>query len=321
MTVIYLDSVFVLNSLMDYLLTLCAARLAGIPLRRGRYLLAGLLGGAYAAAVFLPGLSFLGSLPAKLAAGVLLALTAYGGEEKLLRLTLLLFAVSCAMAGCVLGLGLLAGGGVPMAGGVFYTDVDARVLLIGTGAAYLVFSVVFRASARHGVRGDLLPVRVCILGRESTFTALHDTGNTLRDPASSAPMLVVGRGGLDRSLPREISSLLTADALEHPASVLERLAAAAPALRPRLIPYRAVGVGSGLLLTIRSDWTEAAGKRYAGLPVAIAPTELGTGYSALWGGAVKRRKDHGKLERVVAPAAGADGSASAAIRDLLHRRQ
>ena len=54
MTVIYLDSVFVLNGLMDYLLALCAARLAGIPLRRGRYLLAGLLGGAYAAAVFLP---------------------------------------------------------------------------------------------------------------------------------------------------------------------------------------------------------------------------------------------------------------------------
>ena len=48
MTVVYVDSVFVLNALMDYLLVLCAARLAGIPLRRRRYLLAGLLGGAYA---------------------------------------------------------------------------------------------------------------------------------------------------------------------------------------------------------------------------------------------------------------------------------
>ena len=38
----HVDSVFVLNALMDYLLVLCAARLAGIPLRRRRYLLAGL---------------------------------------------------------------------------------------------------------------------------------------------------------------------------------------------------------------------------------------------------------------------------------------
>lgn len=110
MTVVYVDSVFVLNALMDYLLVLCAARLAGIPLRRRRYLLAGLLGGAYAVAVFLPGLGFLSATPVKLAAGILLALAAYGGEAKLLRLTLLLFAVSCAMAGCVLALGPGGGG-------------------------------------------------------------------------------------------------------------------------------------------------------------------------------------------------------------------
>ena len=63
MTVVYVDSVFVLNALMDYLLVLCAARLAGIPLRRRRYLLAGLLGGAYAVAVFLPGLVKCGFAP------------------------------------------------------------------------------------------------------------------------------------------------------------------------------------------------------------------------------------------------------------------
>ena len=148
---VYVDSVFVLNALMDYLLVLCAARLAGIPLRRRRYLLAGLLGGAYAVAVFLPGLGFLSATPVKLAAGILLALAAYGGEAKLLRLTLLLFAVSCAMAGCVLALGLVAGGGVPMVNGVFYTDVDAKVLLTAAAAAYLVLTVVFRAAADHGV--------------------------------------------------------------------------------------------------------------------------------------------------------------------------
>ena len=43
-------------------------------------------------AVFLPGLGFLSATPVKLAAGILLALAAYGGEAKLLRLTLLLFA-------------------------------------------------------------------------------------------------------------------------------------------------------------------------------------------------------------------------------------
>ena len=45
MTVVYLDSVFLFNALIDYLLVLAAARLAGIPLHRGRYAFCGLLGG------------------------------------------------------------------------------------------------------------------------------------------------------------------------------------------------------------------------------------------------------------------------------------
>ena len=266
-------------------------------------------------------LGFLSGLPAKLAAGALLALAAYGGEAKLMRLTLLFFAVSCAMAGCVLGLGLLAGGGMPMAGGVFYTDVDARVLLISAGAAYLVLSVVFRASARHGVQGELVEVRVRILGRTAALTALCDTGNSLRDPATGAPVLVAGLGRLDGALPREVRALLTEETLAHPASVLEQVARAAPALRPRLVPYRAVGVSGGLLLAIRSDWTEAAGERYDGLTVALAPTELGPGHSALWGGGRKRRGSHEELERAPAPSAGPCGPAAAAGGGLLHRRQ
>ena len=44
MTVVYVDSVFLLNGAMDYLLLLCTARLAGLRLRRGRYALAAVLG-------------------------------------------------------------------------------------------------------------------------------------------------------------------------------------------------------------------------------------------------------------------------------------
>ena len=63
MTVVYVDSVFLLNGAMDYLLCLVTARLAGVPLRRMRYFLAALAGGAYAVAVFLPGCGFLGQAP------------------------------------------------------------------------------------------------------------------------------------------------------------------------------------------------------------------------------------------------------------------
>ena len=90
MTVVYVDSVFVLNGIMDYLMLLGTARLAGVPLRRRRCLLGAILGGAYAVAVFLPGLGFLAAGPVKVAAGVLLSVAVFGGQAHLLRLTVLL---------------------------------------------------------------------------------------------------------------------------------------------------------------------------------------------------------------------------------------
>ena len=307
MTVVYIDSVFFLNTLMDYLLVLSAGRLAGIPLRRGRYLLAALAGGAYAAAVFLPGLGFLAAGPVKLAAGVLLSLIAFGGEAHFFRLTLLLFSVSCAMAGCVLALGLVTGNQVPAERGIFYTDISAGILLAAAGGAYLVLAVVFRAAVKHGLQGELVPVRACVSGKTAGLTALLDTGSGLREPSNGRPVLVTAPGALDGLLSREARAVLTPEGLASPADLLEPLRQIAPELRPRLLPYQAVGTAQGLLLAIRMDWAEIAGERCPGLTAALSPTALGNGYTALWGGEIGKGGRHETVTGTPLAAAGAAG--------------
>ena len=76
MTVIYVDTLFLLNGIIDYLLLLAAARLAGEPLRRLRFGAAAALGGAYAVAIFLPGMAFLAGPWCKLASCVLMLVVA-----------------------------------------------------------------------------------------------------------------------------------------------------------------------------------------------------------------------------------------------------
>lgn len=53
MTVVYLDRVAVLNLLVDYLLLLATATLAGTPLRRLRFGVCAALGALYAVLVFI----------------------------------------------------------------------------------------------------------------------------------------------------------------------------------------------------------------------------------------------------------------------------
>lgn len=282
MTVVYLDSVFLCNALLDYLLVLTAARLAGIPLRRGRYALCGALGGLYAAAVFLPGGGFLAEGAVKAAAGVLLALTAFGGERRFLRLTLLTFALACGLAGSVLALSLLAGERIPAVNGIFYTDISPRTLLLSAAGAYLLLTLLFRSTAAHGLRGELLPVTLSLLGQTVRLTALRDTGNSLRD-GDGTPILTVEADSLPM-LPRELTAL-------PPSEALPWLRQRSPELRPMLLPVR-TAAGSGLLLTVRCGWAEIDGQRYDGLRAALTHRPLGSGYTALWGG--EGRKSCGK---------------------------
>ena len=136
MTVVYADSVLLLNTAMNYVLLLGTARLAGRPLRRKRYALAAFLGGVYAVAVFLPEMEAFGTPLIKLSVGIFLSLIAFGREEKLFRLTLIFFGLSCALAGGVLGLSFFAKSKTPMVNGILFADVNGSVLLVAATAAY-----------------------------------------------------------------------------------------------------------------------------------------------------------------------------------------
>lgn len=284
MRVVYADSVFTLNAVMDYLILTAVAKLSGQPQRRGRYLLTALLGGGYAVAVFLPGCGWLGSWWGKLLAGGIMAAAAFWGQERLLRLILLTFGISCGLAGSVLALAALTGSTIPMAGGVFYTDVDVRVLWLAAGGAYLLLTVVFRASARQGLRGDLLRVRLYLSPKRSVrLTALRDSGNSLRDPISGQPALVVSYQALTGVWPPPVDRLMEGYPRRGAAELLPLLHEAAPELRFCLLPYRSVGVTDGLLAAFHCPLAEIGGQRYRNLTVAVSPTALGDGYSALWG--------------------------------------
>ena len=82
---------------------------------------------------------------------------------------------------------------------------------------------------------------------------------------------------LDRE--REALSRLEA---EGAAAVLSRLG---PGSGFRVLPYRAVGVRSGLLLCFRADWAQADGRELGEITVALSPGAVSEGgAAALWGG-------------------------------------
>ena len=286
MTVVYIDQVFALNLLLDYLLLIATARLAGTPLQRKRLLLCATLGGAYAAIVFLPGCSLLGHPLLRLCTGLVIALLAYWPLQHRVRMTALFFLISGALGGIVLALGLSIG----YRGNILCALYDGRFswpLLVGTTLGLdLLLHLLFRQGARHG-EGELMRIQISVNGKEQQIIALHDTGNTLRDPVNGQPVLVMEENCL-----QDLWDAETEEIMRRTSSAEETIASlhrCGRGLGFTLLPFHSVGVSSGILLAVRSDYIRVGRANYPRAWIALTKNAVSDGgaYHALWGGTKK----------------------------------
>lgn len=255
---VYLDLVVLLNFLVDFLLLLGTNRLSGFPLGPGRSAAGAVLGGVYSGACLLPGFGFLGSALWRTVSLGCIGVLAFGWGRSAWKRSGIFVLLSMAMGGIALSLGR--------------SSFPSLVL------SALSVWLLCRAAFGESVGGrEYVPIE--ITGREGQIRlmALKDTGNTLRDPITGEPVLVIDGAS---------AGVITGLSEKDLATPLETLAAR-PVPGLRLISYRAVGVSGGMLLAMRFEKVKI-GPREQSAVVAFAPGGLGNGnaYQALIGGTI-----------------------------------
>lgn len=256
---VYLDLVVILNFLVDFLLILGTNRLSGHNAHTKRAALGAVLGAVYATACMMPGFSFLGHTLWRLVFLILMSLIAFGWSNGALRRGILFTFLSMALGGIALGLGNGSFWGI--LAGAFGVTVACAVGFCG----------------RPGQQ-RYVPVKIEYGNQRLHLTALLDTGNTLRDPVSGIPVLVV-----DGSIGRKLLGF-TLEELAHPVETLANNRNRGL----RLIPYHAVGQPAGMLLGLTVDSLSIGGKNEQ-MILGFAPQKIGQGkpYQALAGGNIR----------------------------------
>ena len=271
METIYIDRLFILNLIIDYLILLGSARVCGLMLRRWRYFLAAVFGALFAAMSVIPGFGFLTLLPLKLAAGIIMAVIAFGKEERILRCTLVFFAVSSLFGGAVWAISVQSGASL---GSLVYTPVSMPVLVLSFAIIYGALSLIFRRTVKNADRA-VYDVRIEFSERSVQLRALSDSGNSLYDPMTGSAVMICSAASLAPLFPEQTELLKSSDAAEIVAQ--PQLAG-----RLRLIPYSAVGTASGLLPAFRPDRLTVDGKLRDDIVVAISPTDTcGDGFDCI----------------------------------------
>lgn len=268
METIYIDSLFFINLIINYLIILATGKICALPLRRIRYALSAALGAVYSVLLILPSLEFLAAVPMKLALAGFMVTAAFGGERKIARCAVVFFAVSAAFGGAVYAASMLGG---TAGGSGLFVPVSFRVLVLSFAICYAALTIVFRRSAKR-VQRQIIRVKMEFRSRGIDIRALRDTGNELFDPMSGRSVVVAGCTDLLPLFTPEVASCLKisdpADALFSISEIPEYVGAF------RLIPYTSVGVSRNLLLAFSPDKLYFDGCEVKDYLIALSPTRF-----------------------------------------------
>ncbi len=239
MNIIYLDILFLVNFICDYILLLCTARVGGAVIHRVPILLSSILGGVYGCLCSLPDLPWLGHPLLKISCSVLLCLISFSGEHHLLRCTCIFLCIS-----------LMAGGFLSAAtmtyNGIQYIPMHFKSLLPAFCIVYCILSLFFRNIPQLHRRAHHT-VTVSLNNQSVSFRALRDSGNELYDPITNRPVLICRPDTLYPLFSRSV----TWD--DDPYRQFAYLSSLEPyQSRMRLIPCCTI-TGSGILLAFHAD--------------------------------------------------------------------
>lgn len=259
--VVYLDKVFLGNLLVNGLILWAAGRLSQTRVRHYRVLIGSGLGSLYSLAFFLPGCEQLFTFQVKVIISLAMVAAAFAPlpPRKFILCLSFFYLVSFAAGGTVIGFLYLAGHSGGFARADNFTAIVDRFLwpglLLAMAALWAGVELLPRYfRGRQRLEAVKMPLTIFFEGQGVTVRGLVDTGNSLCDPVSGEPVVVVEHGAIREVLPgpmREAGSC-TGDAI----GVIERFMDTPWSGRLRLIPFNSLGNDRGILLGIKPDRVE-----------------------------------------------------------------
>ena len=256
--VIYGEYLFFENFLTSWLMILLTARLTGCKPARWRRLVGSLIGGAFSFIMFI-GMSGVLSAAIRAAVCIMITVTAFGKKD-MMRRALLLLALTFLSGGAAMAFLIWEQTPALSAGGALYVQplTYGRLILWGgaaLGVAFLFVRLIRGMRMEKITKGE---VRLTINDEVYAFEALVDSGNSLREPLTKRPVMLIDKKGSSR-LPEDVTS-------EESSWFAERAAA---------VPYKAVGTERGFLRGFRTGDMTFEGKSLGNVIVAFYDGDFG----------------------------------------------
>lgn len=201
---VYIDVLIGVNLFVNYFLLLAVARFFCLSVKRIRLIAAAFAGALFSITIFLPELSPLIGLLVKFCISAVIVRIGFTwrGVPFFLRILACFYLVSFAFAGFMLCLWyFISPQGLMIKNSVVYFDVSPLFLFGATIISYLMIRLIHRLTGRQEAQALNCAITVERGEKILQTTALVDTGNSLREPFTGYPVVIVEEALIKELMP------------------------------------------------------------------------------------------------------------------------
>lgn len=245
MQTIYIDVLLCVNLVINYLLLSAVSFYTHTQVRMRRLLLGSAIGALCSLVMLLPVIPFALNMIIKIIVGGLTVLGAFGRKRisEFIKLYAVFLTATFFFGGIVIALWFLfTPKNLLIKNSVVYLNISPVILIIYSAICYCAFRLINTLAGRHRVNDTFCVLTIVKGGNALRVTAKIDTGNTLVEPFSQAPVIVIGRNTARCITPAEIYEYETVTTLNYRTSINS----------VRFVPFTAVG-GSGILPCFKAE--------------------------------------------------------------------
>lgn len=245
--IIYVDILIGVNLIINYFLLLTTSKFLCLKFKRFRLIFGEILGSVYSLYILLPDAPFFISLMIKLFMAFTIIIVVFGFKNiKIFCKTLVCFyLVSFSFSGIMFALWyIFKPNGMAINNGIVYFNISPTMLIFSTVIAYFILEFISRILEKKESKRLIFDIHITIGDKSVKLKAKVDTCNSLTEPFSNLPVIVVSRSAIKDILPNEFPNSISICDYANSNKNL--------GIKLRFIPLRTVS-GEGILPAFKPD--------------------------------------------------------------------
>lgn len=254
---VYLDVVLIENLCMNYIILFATSYILKIKQKHIMMILSSLLGGIYAIATYMGVLKIYSNIFFKIILSIIMIYLAFTPNtiKLLIKELIFFYLISFVFGGCAFALlYFIKPQNILIRNGSYVGTYPIKIAILGGIVGFTIIVVALKLIKSKLRKKDISYEITIWLGEKNiTTTAILDTGNMLKDPITSMPVIIVEKETLKGILPNSIlDNLKNIIGGDVPKEVYED-ENLKYITRFKVIPFKSIGKENGMLLGFKAD--------------------------------------------------------------------